>query len=449
MSADVAVGTISMGIQVCEDLIKYYKSWKDYEDDIREAYDEIAGLSTTLNFLYYRLKTLTQNALATRTTDCVLKCRESIQKLDDELKRFPQAPPAGLRQKLEAGGRHLMYPLRKSTLKQLKEIVQGMMRQLDTVIQFILLDSSQSIKDTVVALNTQTTSIESIVNATSIQTTSIRDTVDATRAQTTTMKDTVGDTRVLVTRIEATTLDTQKQSTAIAAGVRSILSSQESVELNRILGWLSAPDPSTNHAEARKEHEPGTGEWLFESQEYNNWVTGSSPRFWLHGKAGCCKAILCSTIIEDVSRRISGQDGVVLLYFYFSFSALNKQNYTNLLSSMVTQLSRGCTIHPLVRDAYAQTQPNSPSAQVLENILVAFFEKARMVYLVIDALGECPERQREEVIVGFKRVTQVVPNIRLLITSRREADIEELIASWCQIQLPIDEAGVNRGIDVL
>jgi hypothetical protein len=75
-------------------------------------------------------------------------------------------------------------------------------------------------------------------------------------------------------------------------------------------------------------------------------------------------------------------------------------------------------------------------------------EQANVVYLVVDALDECSENQRKQVIVGFKRVTQAVPKTRLLMTSRREADIEDHMASWCGTQLPINKAGVNRDIDM-
>jgi hypothetical protein len=206
--------------------------------------------------------------------------------------------PVGLRQTIEAGSLRWKYPLRKTTLEKLGKIAQELTRPLNLAIQIILLDSGQSIKDG----------------------------IDATKT--------------LVTQVQATTLDTHFQVKDIAAGIQSILSAKDSEELAKILRWLSAPDPSANHAQAREQHEDGTGDWLFESQEYQDWVSGSSPLFWLHGKAGCCRTILCSTIIEDVRRRISGQDSVVLAYLYFSFSEERKQNYTELLFSMVTQLSR-------------------------------------------------------------------------------------------------------------
>jgi hypothetical protein len=115
---------------------------------------------------------------------------------------------------------------------------------------------------------------------------------------------------------------------------------------------------------------------------------------------------------------------------------------------MVTQLSQRRDVHPLLDDVYAEGSFQKPSSEVLEPILTALLEESKTAYVVVDALDECSEEQREHILEGFKRITQAVPKTRLLITSRKEADIEDLMASWCVAQLPIDEAGVNDDIDI-
>lgn len=52
----------------------------------------------------------------------------------------------------------------------------------------------------------------------------------------------------------------------------------------KILRWLSRTDPSSNHNEARKKHEPKTGDWLLQSETYNKWKTSPSSILWLYGK---------------------------------------------------------------------------------------------------------------------------------------------------------------------
>jgi hypothetical protein len=50
-------------------------------------------------------------------------------------------------------------------------------------------------------------------------------------------------------------------------------------------GWLSSPDPSTNHNIACNAHHDGTAVWFFQGGFYKEWKsTGSSSLLWIHGK---------------------------------------------------------------------------------------------------------------------------------------------------------------------
>jgi hypothetical protein len=50
----------------------------------------------------------------------------------------------------------------------------------------------------------------------------------------------------------------------------------------KIQKWLSPPDPSTNHNEAREVHQKVTPEWFLEGPIYNKWKAKGSP-LWAHG----------------------------------------------------------------------------------------------------------------------------------------------------------------------
>jgi hypothetical protein len=48
-------------------------------------------------------------------------------------------------------------------------------------------------------------------------------------------------------------------------------------------GWLSPPDPSTNHNIARQSHFEGTATWFFEGDTYKEWKSAASL-LWIYGK---------------------------------------------------------------------------------------------------------------------------------------------------------------------
>jgi hypothetical protein len=234
----------------------------------------------------------------------------------------------------------------------------------------------------------------------------------------------------------------------IAANVQTLLSTEDANKLTKILIWLNASDRSIEHEGARKKHQKGTGEWLLQCKLYQDWVAGSSPLLWLHGKAGCCKTVLSSTVIQDLEHLIENQPGAELAFFYFTFSDAKKQSYNDLLLSMVTELSRGRPIIASLLKLYEASVPHEPSTMGLEETLIATIKRSNVSYLVADALDECSEDQRDEVMQGFKRITHACPSTRILITSRKESDIEDLMHDWCGLQLAVDENSVNADIDI-
>lgn len=223
MEAGTAIGIVSLGIQVCEGLLKYYHGVKGYENDIQETYKETKSLSKTFALLKTSLQAVASQTLATRAQECLVECQDGIQQLDAKLSRLHKEAPAGLRQKAQAGALRMIYPLQKKPLEELKTIAQNMTRHLNLAIQVITLDSGQSIE-----------------------------------RPTDEIKTTVESTEALTTKLQVTTLDTQQQVSTTAANVETLLSTEQSKELARILRWLSAPDPSVNHMQARDKHEPGT-----------------------------------------------------------------------------------------------------------------------------------------------------------------------------------------------
>jgi hypothetical protein len=49
------------------------------------------------------------------------------------------------------------------------------------------------------------------------------------------------------------------------------------------LQWLSPYDVSTNHNAACDKHEPSTGGWFFQLEEFKSWKEGPGGMIWIHG----------------------------------------------------------------------------------------------------------------------------------------------------------------------
>ncbi|KAL8773553.1 MAG: hypothetical protein Q9209_001658 [Squamulea sp. 1 TL-2023] len=191
---------------------------------------------------------------------------------------------------------------------------------------------------------------------------------------------------------------------------------------HKIYQWLSAPDPSVNHATARAKVEPTTGQWFLKSQQYTHWQAYSNSSMWLHGIPGCGKTILSSTIITDLNKHRETKEGRALVYYYFDFNDVEKQDCWKMLRSCLLQLSMQHTSNGRVLESLyhscnkGQGQPtNNELLDTFKNMLEPF----NVIYVVLDALDEC--KTRADLLAVIREITcWCIDGLHLLFTSRRE-----------------------------
>lgn len=206
---------------------------------------------------------------------------------------------------------------------------------------------------------------------------------------------------------------------------------QQAKRFRDIVAWLLPSDPWTNHKSARERHEHQTGTWLLNCKEYRDWKSGSLQHLWVYGKAGCGKTVLCSTAIEDVKAHCESAVNVAYAVFYLSFSDDRKQRYEDALLSWVAQLGWREPALSILQQAYEKPNQDKPGQDELEKILVACVETYDKVFLLIDALDECPEDgdMRHYMMECLVRLSHTAPHLRVLMTSRELPDIRESIVT--------------------
>ncbi|KAH9169172.1 hypothetical protein EDB89DRAFT_2099150, partial [Lactarius sanguifluus] len=218
--------------------------------------------------------------------------------------------------------------------------------------------------------------------------------------------------------------------------VQQIVGDVTSREWERLQGWLTPPDPSTNHANACSAQHERTAAWVFNEHIFKEWESSESGSLlWIHGKAGSGKSILCSAIIQHViTLRDAGSASVA--YFYFDFRDLDKKDWRNLISSLLMQLSsRSKPCLDVLSRAYStyndgKERPSERTlVQCLKDMLMSLSLSQLPTYIILDALDECPNisgipTPREQVLGLVEDLVDLrLPNLRICIMSRPEIDI--------------------------
>jgi hypothetical protein len=81
-----AVGIVSLGIQVCQGLLKYYGAWKDSQKDISTMYTSVNNFISILKQLEKKLSHPSlDEETAKDVSSSILACKGGICALEDEL----------------------------------------------------------------------------------------------------------------------------------------------------------------------------------------------------------------------------------------------------------------------------------------------------------------------------------------------------------------------------
>lgn len=131
-----AVGIISLGLQVCKEIVSYCEAWRGYDEDIQR----IATKAHELRLPLQQLRALIEDP---RLDDPdILKDLEgkafnlqtTVVKLQKTIDKFKPALSDSVPDKIRAQLKKASYPFRKDTLREIENDLQGMQIDLQTTL---------------------------------------------------------------------------------------------------------------------------------------------------------------------------------------------------------------------------------------------------------------------------------------------------------------------------
>ena len=189
-----------------------------------------------------------------------------------------------------------------------------------------------------------------------------------------------------------------------------------------ILHWISPLNFGAKHSDLSNQRQDSTGDWLLKSNEFLNWLNGTTRTLWCPGMPGAGKTVLASKVIDYISRDITKGD-VGIAYIYCNYKDASQTGISFVASLLQQMLQQRPGTSPEVTALYEQhfprnTTPALPEyAKLLQQQVLCFSD----VYLIIDALDECPDNARNEVLDEINRLPS---NVHFLATSRHIPTIE-------------------------
>ena len=151
-------------------------------------------------------------------------------------------------------------------------------------------------------------------------------------------------------------------------------------------------------------------------------------------------------------------DQASLAYFYFDFRDINKQRWCNLVPSLLTQLSfRSGPRCDILSRLYSDHDDGAqqPNDDALKRCLIEMLtvRDGRTIYLIIDALDECPDTSevpspRNRILQLLEEVADLqIPDVRICVTSRPEFDIRDVLEPLTSRRVSLhDQSGQRQDI---
>ncbi|KAK6358012.1 hypothetical protein TWF730_007366 [Orbilia blumenaviensis] len=200
---------------------------------------------------------------------------------------------------------------------------------------------------------------------------------------------------------ECPILDLLGQVRHDVAQVRSKLDKTE--DLN-ILNWLSPIDYGVQYNDFLSRRQPGTGQWLLDTPEYQNWLVTLEKEeriLFCPGMPGAGKTILTSVVIDDLATRFCSSENlgpsltrneVGIAFVYCNFKRNDEQKASDLLASLLRQLAQRQSSLPnsvkRLHDKFDRENKRPSLDDLIESLqsVAALYSK---VFVIVDALDEC------------------------------------------------------------
>lgn len=227
---------------------------------------------------------------------------------------------------------------------------------------------------------------------------------------------------------------------------------RESPELvAELRAWLKPTDylgESSDFKRHLNSHVPGTGDWLPQTSQYQQWHDGAAGALWLKAIAGAGKSVLAARLVSQLLTTES--KAPVLFFFFRQIVALNHD------------------VHPLARDWLAQLLEFSPYLRTklkawikqerdvkdmafaeLWKLLVDSFNVLPKVYCVVDALDELDSQKTNDFLLRLVDLGQTRPDaVKVLMTSRPLPQIQKVLNAPSVLQVRLEDRQTNKDISL-
>lgn len=199
-------------------------------------------------------------------------------------------------------------------------------------------------------------------------------------------------------------------------------------DIEKIRLWLSPTEFNSEGSEYRKHlnvHVPGTGDWLFQTEQYKNWHDIKSGALWIQGIPGSGKSVVAANLIQALKI-----ENAPVLFFFSRRIIKSNSNPHNLVQDCLDQLLDHSVALQRSLKILVEQHPDVSKFPFHElwRILLFALTTIPKVYLLFDALDELAVEEGDFLKCLLELGKKKSDSIKLLITSRPLPHLQEALS---------------------
>ncbi|KAJ9155746.1 1-alkyl-2-acetylglycerophosphocholine esterase [Pleurostoma richardsiae] len=215
----------------------------------------------------------------------------------------------------------------------------------------------------------------------------------------------------------------------------------------QVLRAISTIPYGAHHKVASKGRLAGSGQWLLSKPAYRQWRRSSSSSvLWLHGIPGSGKTKLTSLVVDE----LRGHEHIAYFYCIRDPAEPQRAQCDKVLGSLVRQLASLGVDKPILppvvehyKDAIAGFSGFDDQAWTTDecaDVLLQLVAEYPAVILILDALDEMNQEDRQELLDVLSRILQESSTlIKVFISSRDNQDIALYLRGTPNVYIEADD----------
>lgn len=131
-AAGTALGAVSLGIEVCKGLVRYFDNVREAEERISQIMDQMDRLEAILEILESVISKLSSSPSVDETRNATIACSQALDKIREKLDSISLITGSGSKvgQRFKKFKQRMMFPFKQDNLLVSRDIVQSVQQNL-------------------------------------------------------------------------------------------------------------------------------------------------------------------------------------------------------------------------------------------------------------------------------------------------------------------------------